>query len=815
MPAISGGSAAPDSGPREGGRGSPAADGLGRALALLGAPTDEAKFAALLLLPRLLSPDDADGLRRTLRAMDFAFLRRLVSAGAARSAPHDGPPPAELASVGAAVARQLAPLAADAPDGFAALARPLVGLLRGALDGAAGDGRDLPKGPEADAKGKGREVPQEGKDGPEGDSDDEEAEQGASRPAAANGTAADPGLAPADGETTAQMAAAALADMLPAVPAALDAVLASAPALAAAAALPRRDARPALAAADLLVRALLLASHRTSEPGAAVRSPAPLGEDPAVPILLALLPPLASLLRTPSPAPLLPVVPALLTFLRAPHPALLPALRELAARLLLRSRRRRAGGDESTATWRVLAVACEVYGAEFWEWKEGEAGEGVPSGPKALAVALGVVGAEIRVGLELEEGIEGVERMELDSEKGGEVDGGPSGGPPGGEGAPGREANGGAFEAGVEASPPGPDTSDPELPGLLHLLPLLIAPLFTLEMEPDMLLPLRRTLSEAYLAVAAFLAERTDAHRAGRRGALGGPVVRAAVESLASFLVDEEEATDMRGPWCAAACALFRTGDFPPAALSLLEAALDEDDGWRGAFADADGWAAVAVGLLLGPLPGHPTPDGAFHLLLDELLRHTPADPRAPAPARGTPLSLPPGVTPAMGQRIALCDAWRGNPAAACLAAVLLSATWELHPDLRSDALLRSMQWIVPSLALTPAADVAGLDLPTRHVAHTILGFPQLLRPLLRPPASRDLARLLRLLAATRAAGPWLPLAVAKRGGATGRQMVVDSVGGTLALGALVGAPGGWDKVLFAVGDEGHRWEREEEGFYD
>ena len=59
-------------------------------LKLLGAGTDEEKFAGLLLVTKVVQPDDASALKKVMRAVSMRFLYRLVSSPGSPAGAHMG-----------------------------------------------------------------------------------------------------------------------------------------------------------------------------------------------------------------------------------------------------------------------------------------------------------------------------------------------------------------------------------------------------------------------------------------------------------------------------------------------------------------------------------------------------------------------------------------------------------------------------------------------------------------------------------------------------------------------------------------------------
>lgn len=775
---------------------------LAQLLAMLKSPRDEDKFVALLLIPRVADAGDAATGRQIAAAMDWTFLARLLATPLV--APKDTEKKDEAVGhwrVAATVAAELAPFAAQAPgDAPASVLPGLLGMLRKSAEAEPWVPLEPPKANDGKA-----------------DSDDEEvAEAVHERKPDTAEDAASPAQAPLQ-----ILAASALADLLTHLPAAFDFLCSNLLELASVAVLRTVQPEAAVLSLDLASRVLLLCEHGhqnetndTKNSNHTVHthlaSP-PLGHHKpagAADLLSLVLPKLATDLTTSHPPHLLSPSIGLLSFLHKPYPSLQQPVQTIISLLLLRSRARRAESEESKNTFRMLSLVCEIYGPQFWTWStasESNETKKMPSGGQALAIAIGVVAAEIRVLLEL---IDDNSMMDLSLDD---------------------QDNGGSSSSSsprltqVPLSKGGSTAAaEDQLPHLLPLFTALVDALLNpdLSLPVDTLLPLRRTLSEAFLAVAAFLAERRDQSQGGQLNALESPVVEAALDALGRYLREEEEAEDMRETWIEIVVELCRRGKFPIGPLSVLAELLEEGDkAWREGFEEARGWEAVAAGLLKGPSNENFAGSIlAWDLFVDEIARHEEKDRSAPAPSRGTHLILPKGVSASVAAQLARSKVWINVVPAACCAALLLAVLWELYPDERREEMANeALDWICGSLLHPTAEEWPQVDRAMFHLSRCILGYPHLARLLSSLPLSRKrtMPLLGKFFAHKRFIGPWLPIAIAKRGSTKGRQLVIDVAGGTLKLGKLVKAENGWEGVLHAVGHEGHSWERNEEGFYD
>jgi hypothetical protein len=760
---------------------------------MLASHRDEDKFVALLLILQVVSPEDDDAIRRVVAQMDWSFLSRLLASRGPGSGDikEQTEQTKEYWRVGCTVLRELAPFVGQ-------IATEVLPLLPGLLEVLRSSIETEPLAEEA--------APQHDEKVDENEEGTDDQLKGSCGPQTDNEDAGDSNVA----LPLPNLVAATLADMLRYLPESLPFFKSSLTGLAATAIVSNAGQAIALSILDLVSHILLL-----SEPQGHCDTCATLAQPPAhhshdptsSDVLAILLPRLASDLATRRPPFLLAPCSALLTFLHKPSLPLLPHLRRTISLLLLRSRARSAKAAESHETFRVLSTCSDLYGPEFWNWSAAELGEKMLSGGQALAIAIGIVGAEVRVLLELVDGpeVEGAEQSGEEAVVSSSSSSAPA------ESMPQSSA---ALRTDKSKLP------ETLLPVLLPLLGRLIEALLNddLSIEPDTLLPIRRTLSEAFLAVAAFLAEHRDRARLGDSKALEGEIVFSSLDALGSYIREEEEAQDMRTVWIEVALDLFRSGSFPDCVAGMLDEIFSQPgaETWRNAFEEENGWHVLVEGLFSGPRTGKESSAG-WELLRNEVTRQAQENRMAPAPARGTHLMIPKGVSPSDAAHLVTCNSWRGNIAAATTSCLLLSLLWELYPEERQDSTARAgLDWIIKTMLKPAKDDWEHLDEALFHLSRTILGYPHFATLLSNMPFSRTCSMpLLSLLFANKTRiGPWFPVALAKRGSMKGRQLVVDAAGGTLRLTDLVQAPNGWENVLHAVGYEGHWWERSEEGFY-
>lgn len=775
---------------------------LDQLLSMLSSHRDEDKFVALLLLPRVVQPLDSEAVNRVVESMDWQFLARLI---AAQPSPNgDIEETKSYWRVAATILKELAPFSASKEAEVGQLVNGLLGLLRRVCE-------VQPWSPSAEEPKKEQTEDEEIEDTSETDTDKKSKE---------------PTTEPANGEPSSQelplktLVVSTISDLHQYLPSTQQALKPNICDLTRLAVEPFVSPANGAQILDLVSGVLLLSDPHSRDEGhhspMSTLSAPPKNhkkEPTALDVLDIVLPTLVNELQGNKPLKLLASSSVLLTFLHKSTPNVCFLLRKIVSLLLLRSRARRATSAESVETFRLLSTATELLGPNFWTWNAEELGDKMPSGGQALAIAIGVVGAEIRVLLELVEIEAGTAGVSLEERQKNEASSSSS--------------------SSFSAPPAVPERQEmipdekadlPEklLPVLLPLFVRLVDGLLSedLSLPPDNLLPLRRTLSETFLAIAAFLTEQRLIARESKPEALSTELVHAAMDALGSYLREEEEAPEMRSAWIDVCLDLFRIGSFPDCTAGMLDEILEQPGGesWRESFEEQDGWSVLVEGLLIGPQKDQKAASAAWSLLHNEIVRNAQEDRTGPVAARGTHLILPKGVTPSMAARLVCCSTWRGNIRAACACCLLLSLLWEVYPEERNDSTASTgLEWIVKSMLKPDRDDWENLDEALYHISRTTLGYPHFATLLSTLPLSRSctMPLLSVLFANHRRVGPWLPVAIAKRGSMKGRQLVVDAAGGTLNLGALVKSENGWESVLHAVAYEGHWWERTEEGFYD